>query len=423
MNLSQYINIQSKTLNNGLKLVLIDKPDINTVSINLAYKVGSRSEIPGKTGMAHLFEHLMFEGSKNIPKGDFDKICTLAGGTNNAYTTFDMTAYTMTLPSNQLELGLWLESDRMLEFSVNQHSLDTQKKVVTEEIRQTVFDQPYGRWRELLAVNSFSKSSPYSWEVHGSIDDVESVKLVDLEDFFFRFYCPENACITICGRFDNTKTINLVEKYFGNIPPANVKRNILDFSSSQQLSNKMDSYFDSVPLTAVFNTFHIPGFMNDLINQADIISNIAGGGRSSRLFSELVESSQIASSVGAYVDKREETSLLIFYAISNDTATTADILNKELGKIIDSFKVNPSKAEEFNKTINQLTTQVAYEIQYSSGLADIASTQMLFWNDPERVYSLLDNYKKISMNELSSFASEYLDLKKMIRIDVLPMED
>ncbi len=421
MNLNKYINIKSETLTNGLKLVLIDRTDINTVSINLSYKVGSRSEIPGKTGMAHLFEHLMFEGSKNIKKGDFDKICTLAGGTNNAYTTFDMTAYTMTLPTNQLELGLWLESDRMLEFSVNQHSLDTQKKVVTEEIRQTVFDQPYGRWRELLAVNAFSKSSPYSWEVHGSIENVESVELDELKDFYSRFYCPDNACISICGKFDSSNAIKFVQKYFGNIPASNRRNNTLNFSSSQQLSNTRASYLDSVPLTAVFNTFHIPGFKDDKVYLADIIANIAGGGRSSRLFCDLVESSQIASSVGAYVDKREDTSLLIFYAIANDTETTADSLNNELIRIISSFVVSPPNQEELNKTINQLTTQTAYEIQYSSGLADIASTQMLFWNDPERVYSLLDNYKKITIQELSEFAIEYLDLQKLVRIDVLPM--
>lgn len=419
MNLRDYIDFNYYVLENGLKVLMIDRKFFNSVSLNLSYKVGSRHEVPGKTGMAHLFEHLMFEGSKNLPKGDFDRYCTLAGGTNNAYTTFDMTAYTMTLPSNQIELGLWLESDRMLEFSVSDKSLETQKKVVIEEIRQTVYDQPYGRWRELLGTNAYSPQSPYSWEVHGTIEDVESVVLDDLREFFYNHYTPDNSCLTICGNFNHKSTMSLVKKYFSNINPSISSFNKIPFSTFDKLGGKIDSYSDAVPLNAVFRAFHLPGFLDDKIYIADIIANIAGGGRSSKLFTDLVENKQIASSIGAYVDRREETSLLIFYAIANNEQISVDQLDIALISNIMSFKESLISEYDVNKTINQLTTQAAYEIQFSSGLADIASSQVLFWNDPSRIYNLLDFYKKISENDLLRFSNEFLDDSKSLRIDVL----
>ena len=186
-----------------------------------------------------------------------------------------------------------------------------------------------------------------------------------------------------------------------------------------KMGGKIDSYTDAVPLNAVFRAYHLPGFLDDKIYIADIIANIAGGGRSSKLFTDLVENKQIASSIGAYVDRREETSLLIFYAIANNEKISVDQLDNELISNIMSFKEDLVSDYEMNKTINQLTTQAAYEIQFSSGLADIASSQVLFWNDPSRIYKLLDFYKKISENDLISFSNEFLNEGKSVRIDVL----
>ena len=410
------------TLDNGLKVIIIPNEKSGIVSLNLAYKVGSKNEMPGKTGIAHLFEHLMFEGSKNVKKGEFDKLCTTAGGTNNAYTSYDMTAYTMTLPAHQLELGLWLESDRMLEFSVTEEAMVTQQNVVTEEIRQTVFDQPYGKWREFLAKEAFNSACPYSWEVHGSIEDVQGCNLGILGNFYNMYYQPNNACLAVCGNVDPRHTIKLIEKYFGTIQNKNNKKEYLTFSDDQKNKQKVYTFNDSVPLPAVFLNFHCPGFIDDKILLADVIANILANGRSSRMYKSLISDKQIASTVGGYVDKREYGSLITFYGIASDENISIDTLSGELFNSINSIKSDILESE-FHKTINQLTTQLAYELQYSSGIADNAASLTLFWNEPERIYTIMDKYKKIELESLYNFASETMTLENSIVINALPEEN
>lgn len=419
LDLRQKFKIKAYIAANGLRVYLIPKIDINTVSINLAYKVGSKNERVGNRGMAHLFEHLMFEGSANIPKGEFDRICTLAGGTNNAYTSYDQTAYTMTLPSSQLELGLWLDSDRMLEFSVTQDSLETQQKVVTEEIRQTVFDRPYGRWRELLSSVAYSNSCGYNWEVHGHIEDVENVNLARLREFFDSFYRPDNAVLSICGNIDIDHTLELIEQYYGSIPHSAENKIFNNFNNDFLIRNQYASYEDSVPLDATFINYHLPGFNDDLLLIADVISNIASNGKSSYLYRELIDSQQIASSVGSFVDRREDSSILTFYAISADTSIKLETLKTELNKIINTFADILVNENDLKKTVNQLITQAAFEIQYSAGLADIVSSNLLFNQDESRIYEILEKYSAISRKQVKDFAQKYLIQDDSIVIDCL----
>ena len=409
-------------LENGLDVVIIPKNNMPIVSIHLAYRVGSKDEKPGKTGMAHLFEHLMFEGSRNVPKGDFDKFCSLAGGNNNAYTTNDLTAYTMTLPEHQLELGLWLESDRMMNLSLSQAALETQQKVVTEEIHQTVFDTPYGKWREKLSESAYNPNCSYSWEVHGKISDVESVGLADLNSFFGKFYQPGNACLVICGNVKPAEGLGLVEKYFAEIPGKKngISRNV--FSEGMKKYGCTAGFNDTVPLAGVFKSFHCPGFLNDEILSGDILASIAGGSKSSRMYNSLVYQKQAASQVGAYVDKKEKTSLIVFYAIADNPDIDCNMLSDELDEALGSFLVNPVEQKELEKTINMLDTQIAHELQYSSGIADIAANQALFWDEPERIYSMLDKYRQVNIGDVNDFFREYIKPERSIRIDAIPEE-
>jgi len=420
MNLKDSLNIKTHVLSNGLRVALVPFKNSDIISMNLAYRVGSKNEERNRTGLAHLFEHLMFEGSKNIPKGDFDKLCSLAGGTNNAYTTYDVTAYTITIPSNQIETALWLESDRMLEFSVTQSALETQQKVVSEEIRQTVFDRPYGKWRRLLAENSFHPDCSYSWEVHGSIEDVMSADLEYLEMFFNKYYRPGNAILTLCGDVDENKLLQLIEKYFSEIQNHTTDVEDKHFNESWLLKNKSVVFEDKVPLPAVFINFHIPGFSDDDIYKAEILSNIASSGRSSRLYSKLVEKLQIASTVGSFVDKREDSSIITFYGIPTDSDTDKNELKSKMYDIILNLSKFYVTNFELEKNINQLTTAVAHEIQYSSGIADMVSTNLLFNDDKDRIYSVLDKYKSISDEELKKFAGEYIQMGREIEIECLP---
>ena len=413
-------NIDVKTLPSGLRLILIPRKKVPVVSMNMAYKVGSKNEVRNMTGFAHLFEHLMFEGTKNIPKGEFDRYCSSAGGTNNAYTSYDITSYIMALPTHQLELGLWLESDRLYNSEVTPEALENQQKVVTEEIRQTVENQPYGRWRELLAASAFKSECTYSWEVHGSIKDVESATIEDTTKFFNSYYRPENACLVLCGDFDPDRTYELVEKYFSQSKKTNGLMKPAEFNDSFKIRGSKDSYKDNVPFGAVFVSFHANGFPDKNIYKADIISHVFGGGRSSRLYNSLVYQKQIASSTGAFVDKRENASLITFYAVANSDKVTPEDLYSEFLEEIEVFNTNGLKDHEMEKAINQLSTSVAYELQYSGGIADLAGHRDLFHRDPKNIFKIIDNYTSLDGLSVKKYANSILIPGDEITIKVEP---
>lgn len=420
LNIEKALPLKKKTLENGLEVVVVTKRKVPVICINIAYKIGSKDELAGKTGLAHLFEHLMFEGSANVPKGDFDKLCSMAGGVNNAYTTYDMTSYNMSLPAHQLELGLWLESDRMSEFAVTQDALDTQKKVVVEEIQQTVDDQPYGKWREKLAGAAFSEKCSYSWEVQGKKEHVAACELEDVRDIFNNFYQPNNSCLAICGDIEPERGFDLSEKYFGSIPNLERTRQRNQFSKEYLLGDRKALFEDSIPMAALFKAYHCPGLKDDEIFIADILANIIGSGRSSRIYNSIVYHKQLASMGGAFVDKRENTSLLTFYLIANSRKTSPDQLLDNLNIEIDNIMKNGVEKKELEKAINQLTTQLANELQHSSGIADIVANQALFWKKPERFYTLLNKYKEIDIHAINNFANKIFVEDKSIRVDAVP---
>lgn len=418
LNLKNTILIESGTLDNGLQVIISPIKKAPVVSINLGYKVGSKNEISGKTGLAHLFEHLMFEGTKNLHKGEFDRLCSMAGGVNNAYTTYDHTAYSMTVPAHQFELPLWLESDRMFNFDITEEALNNQKNVVAEEISQNVENQPYGQWREKLSKSAFSEGHPYSWQVYGSKDDVLSSDLNTIHEFFDLHYRPDNACLAICGDISPEKAYELVYKYFlssKGVRHVKTQKNVngLKFGSSVQFS-------DTVPAPAVFLSFHIPSFLDDTVYCADLLANILGAGRSSRLYKSLVYDLQIASYCGAFADKRELSSLLTIYAFATTPDISPDKLIEQINSEIQKIRTELVSTNEFSKAINQLTTQIGYDLQYSASIADILTNQKLFWDDPFRIYTLLSKYESISLNDLKDFAIQYLNIDKAVRVDAIP---
>jgi zinc protease len=419
--LNKYVQIVRQKLFNGLDVVILHNPKAPIVSMNLSYKVGSKDERIGRRGFAHLFEHLMFEGSKHVPKGEFDKVCSFAGGSNNAYTTYDYTAYTMTLPSHQLELGLWLESDRMFFSEISQEALKTQQKVVTEEILQTVENQPYGRWREYLASTAYSDLSSYSWEVHGSKEDVAGSTLEDVADFFATFYNPGNACLVLAGDCEPDKSIKAVEKYFGiEGNPKLFIRN--QFDETYKLKGKKVVTYDNVPLCAVFVSFHCEDFHSKELFAADVMTYMVGMGKSSELYKKMILEQQIASQVGAFADKREYTSLITFYAVANSPEITADMLAESIKEEIEKIRQGNFDNDLLDKSKIQLTSQMANEIQYSSGLADMVGNFTLFWDKPELIFDVLGKYNDVNSDRIIEFANKFLNYEDSIRIDVLAKE-
>lgn len=410
--------IFQKKLSNGLNIILIKKGVIPNFSINLAYSVGSKDEIIGRRGFAHLFEHLMFEGTRNLPKGEFDKLTSLAGGSNNAYTTYDWTSYTMNMPTNQIELALWLESERMFNFEILPESLANQQNVVTEEIRQVVENQPYGRWRELLSKNSFDEKCSYSWEVHGAIEDVRDANMTDVLDFKKKYYNPSNANLAIVGNIDVEKTFELAEKYLSNdVPKIEIPRNI--FSQEYFKKGTYDLYTDEVPHNAVFVAFHTPPLTDETHIMNKILANILGQGKSSLLHNSLVYNKKLCAVSGAFADERQYDSLLTMYAIASEESTATDSIYESITEVLKKVRNGDFEKDVLTKTRNQLKTSLANELMYSSGVADSAAKMARLYNDPERVFTALDAYNEITIDDVTEYANKYLTDEIAIRIDVL----
>ena len=414
------LKIIQTSLDNGLSVVLAQINKAPVVSINITFRVGSKDESPNHTGLAHLFEHLMFEGTKNLGKGEFDKYCSQAGGTNNAYTSYDQTTFYMTLPSNQLKLGLWLESDRLFNHFISKEALETQKKVVVEEISQTVEEQPYGMWRQLLAQNAYSLNSCYSWEVQGLKEHVAKTLRRDINKFFKKFYSPSNACLVICGDFQEMEALDLVNLYFGKKLENQfaLKRIILD--EEQLTRGKEVTFNDDVPSSAVFQAYHCSGFKNLDVYKAEIISHILGSGRSSRLYKELVYKNQIAGQVGSFLDRREQDSLITIYAIGLNNEIEPLQLNDAIRNVLELTLKNGFENDEIIKTQNKLSTQLAREIQQLSGLADNLAHFTLFNDSPQLIFELQNLYSSFSLDEINDYAKKILNYDDRICINAIP---
>lgn len=410
-----------RKLKSGLRAVIIPKATTPIVTVNISYQVGSKDEKLGKTGLAHLFEHLMFEGTPNVPKGKFDQICSEAGGNNNAYTTYDWTTYYMTVPNTQLELALWLEADRLYNFELQQEVLDIQKKVVTEEIYQTVIERPYGQWRDYLSKIAFRKDCSYSWEVQGFIDDVKSVSLEDAKSFRNQFYKPHNAVITLCGDIDVEQSFALIEKYFneGNGTSHVIERNT--FSPEMRTTGTKSSYEDNVPHSAVFVSFHCAGFAEGTEDYvAKIYTDIMARGRSSKLYNSLVYEKELASHAGVFFDKRENSSLLTFFIIANEKTTKCDELYDAMMEEIFKTKKSSFFASDLERSKNYVKTNVSNNYLKTGGIADLVSKKEMFENDPEAAFNLIEKYDTITMEDIEHFMELRIIEDKAIRVDVVP---
>ena len=396
----------------GAKVVFIKKNAAPICNLNLLYKVGSKNDPDGMHGFAHLFEHLMFEGSKNYPKGEFDKVCAQYGGTNNAYTTYDWTMYYMSLPKVHLEIGIKLEADRLYDLSINQESLTNQKSVVTEEIKQVVDNQPYGKWRELQSNIAFDQNSGYQWEVHGSINDVQNATLEKCNFFHNKYYNPENLIIVITGDYEKEEVFELCDKYFNkHISIESEKAEILKIGKAIGTVEMKDN----VPYEAAFISYHLPGFMNDELLVSDIIAFITGRGRSSVLYNELQYKAQAVSEVGAFVDRRENASLLTFYAIANKAETTASELEKMLLENIEKAKDVKLLDSMFDKAKNQIKMNLANSLISGFGLSESVALNTAFFDMPDRTYKTFDLYSKITIKDISDMFDKYIIESNKVR--------
>ena len=418
------IEFEQYHLDNGLRVILHEDHDVPIVAVNLWYKVGSKHERPGKTGFAHLFEHMMFQGSRHVPEGLHFQLIQSVGGTLNGSTFYDRTNYFETLPSHYLEMGLWLESDRMgfLLPAMTQEKLDNQRDVVKNERRQRVDNQPYGTWLEKVMELAYPPDYPYHWPVIGYMEDLDKAGLEDVSDFFRTYYAPNNAGLVVAGDFDPAEAKELIERYFGPIPAG---KPLPPFSAPYKGlhgGEKRSEVYDRVQLPRIHIAYHIPPYGQKETYAMDMISDILSQGKSARLYRTLVYEQQIAQEAHAFILPLQETSLLFFIATPKPQVSPQQ-LEEALQKEIDRMRFETVSEEEMERTRNQLETRKIRELQSVASRADDLNMFAAYFDKPELINTEIERYEEDTKEDLRDAAQKYFRNDNRVVVTFLPQPD
>ena len=395
------IQVNRHTLDNGLRIVHEEDNSTQMVVLNIAYNVGSKDENPNHTGFAHLFEHLMFGGSVHIP--DYDTHVQNACGSDNAWTNNDLTNYYITLPKQNVETGFWLESDRMLSLSFSSNSLEIQRQVVIEEFKQRCLNLPYGDASHLIRAMAY-KVHPYQWPTIGKkISHISNATIDEVKHFFFRFYAPNNAVLSVTGHISFDKTVELAQKWFGTIERRNVPvRNLPQ--EPKQTEERRQEVERSVPSDAIYMAFHIckrrhPGFY-----AFDAISDLLSNGRSSRLTQHLIKEKRIFNSIDAYITDCIDAGLFIIYGkpaqgILLEQAETA------IWEELDKIKSEPISDNELEKVKNQYESNRMFNnLNYLTIATNLAFFELI--GKAEDINEEIANYRNTTPQQLQRIANE-----------------
>ena len=397
------IPFQTFTLDNGLQVIVHEDPSVQIAVMNLLYDVGSRDENPHKTGFAHLFEHLMFGGSKNIPS--YDEPLQLVGGENNAFTNTDITNYYLTVPAANLETGFWLESDRMLSLSFDPKVLDIQRKVVIEEFKQRYLNQPYGDvWLKLRPLAY--QTHPYQWATIGKeISHIENATLEDVKDFFFTHYVPNNAVLVVAGNVTTDQIKLLSEKWFAPIPSG--KKNERKLSEEPQQKEKRILHAEAkVPANALYKTFHMPGRFHQDYYAVDMLSDLLSRGESSRLYQALVKEKEIFNSISTFVMGTIDPGLLVVNGRLKDGISLEDAEN-EVDKILQKIILEGVTESELHKVKNQSAASLEFgEVEVINRAMNLAFASLS--GDAGLVNREIENIERVSQDDIQRVATEIL---------------
>ena len=395
------IHVNKLTLPNGLVVVHNEDRSTRMAALNLLYKVGARDEHPNHTGFAHLFEHLMFGGSVNIP--DYDTPVQQAGGENNAWTNNDITNYYVTLPAHNIELAFWLESDRMLGLDFNPKSLEVQRQVVIEEFKQRNLNQPYGDDSHLLRALAY-KVHPYRWPTIGKdISHIAHATLDEVKDFFFHYYAPNNAILAVTGNITWEETVRLAEKWFAPIPRRDVPAHRLPREPRQTEARRMEVE-RAVPVDALYLCFHMCDRLHPDYYAFDMLSDILSNGKSSRLIRRLVIERRICSSVDAYISGSLDAGLIHIVGKPTPGYTLADV-EKAVWEELETLKHTPVDEHELEKVKNRYESeQIFGNINYLNVATNLAYFEML--NRAEDINDEVRKYRSVSAGQLQRVAQQ-----------------
>ena len=406
------------TLNNGLTVILHQDNSTPIVAVTVLYHVGSKNEDPHRTGFAHFFEHLMFEGSPNIPRGSYDKIIENAGGQLNANTTFDRTFYYEILPSNQLALGLYMESERMLHLKIDSIGVETQRKVVKEEKKQRLDNQPYGTLEEKIFADAY-KVHPYRWTPIGSDQYIDKATLDEFKAFYKRFYVPQNATLSIAGDIDIEKTKELVKKYFGDIPKGTLEITRPHEVEPQKTAEVRDTVYDKVQLPLVCLAYHMPAQGTPDYYSLSMLTTLLSDGESSRLIKDIKDKEQKALFVGSIPLALEDPGLFIVYGLPNVGVKAGD-LEKAFEDEIDKVRNNLISENEFEKIRNQVESEFITRNATMAGIAESLADYSVYYGDPNLINTELQRYMKVTRQDIKRVADKYLTKENRVTLYYLP---
>ena len=397
------INVTRHTLPNGLRV--LHHYDCNTrmTALNVLYDVGSKDDWSHRTGFAHLFEHLMFGGSVNIP--DFDSPLQLTGGENNAWTSNDVTNYYTIAPTHNIETAFWLESDRMLQLAFTPQSLEVQRHVVIEEFKQRNLNQPYGDIYQLIRPLAYT-THPYRWPVIGrSIEEIEAATLDEVKEFFYAHYAPNNAILCVAGSISWEETLRLCEKWFAPIPRREIAPRNLPAEPKQTAPRRLSVKRD-VPLDAIVKVYHMCDRRNAQYHACDLLSDVLGTGASSRLYKELVQEQQLFNSIDASISGEIECGLLIINGKLNKGVSIEEgeaAINREIAKL----QQEGVTEREINKVINRFEAEhLVSNLNYTDKAANLAYHELI--GRAEDINTEVDKYKALTPQDIQNAAREVL---------------
>ncbi len=417
---SSQISFEKYKLDNGLTVILYPDNTVPVVAVSVLYKVGSKDEDSSRTGFAHFFEHLLFDGSANVKRGEFDKYITNAGGENNANTGFDRTFYFDLLPSNQVALGLWLESDRMMATNILDEGVETQRQVVKEEKRLRVDNQPYGTIMENIFKRAYPPG-PYNWVPIGSMEHLDAAKLEEFQNFFKKFYVPNNAILSIAGDINVPELKKQIQAYFGSIPRGRETVKTV-FTDKPLPSEIRDVVYDNIQLPAVVQAYKGPAMGTPDYYPFNVLSTLLSQGESSRMNQVIVDKKQEAVFAAAIPFSMERTGLLINYAIAN-MGVEPEKVEKSMDSIVADVRANLVTEKEMQKVITQIETDFVRRNATVAGIAESLADYEAYFGDANLINTEINKYRQVTREDLREVAQKYLQPGQRVVLYYLPMSE
>lgn len=412
------IEFKEFDLDNGLHVIMHQDNTTPIVVTSVLYHVGSKNEQPDRTGFAHFFEHLMFEGSENIDRGEYMNIIQSHGGTLNAYTSNDITYYYESLPSNELELALYMESERMLHSKVDQTGVETQREVVKEEKRQSYDNRPYGSILIETLKRAYSVH-PYRWAPIGSLDDLNAASIEEFQQFYKDFYVPNNATLTIAGDIDYSQTEEWVKKYFSEIPKGTNTIYRPDIEEPRKTEEIRDIIYDNIQIPAVIQAYNLPPKTAKDSYAMSMLSTYLTGGNSSLMTKELVDKQQKALALAAIPLDLEDGGIFIMYGITNMGVEPKD-LETEIDKLIMQVQEEGISDRDFEKLQNIMENNIVSGNSSMAGVAENLAEAHVIYGNTNYINKVMDAYSQVTKADLQRVANEYLTLDGRVVLYYLP---